>query len=101
MSSNRETRRSSARLQTNSRTMNWLQRPWKWIFPAIRRCLQDLYLATRETKEQQVLDRLSHAKGLIEGGADLKATDPQGRTALALGRLRRKLPHQGECAGSV
>ncbi len=44
--------------------------------------LQDLYLATRETKEQQVLDRLTHAKGLIEGGADLKATDPQGRTAL-------------------
>jgi hypothetical protein len=44
--------------------------------------LLDLYQATRETKEQQVLDRLSHAKGLIEGGADLKATDPQGRTAL-------------------
>src|SRR5689334_5709729 len=44
--------------------------------------LQELYQATRETKEQQVLARLAHAKELIEGGADLKATDATGRTAL-------------------
>ena len=44
--------------------------------------LQELYQATRETKEQQVLARLTHAKELIEGGADLKATDAKGRTAL-------------------
>src|SRR5579862_9621882 len=44
--------------------------------------LQDLYQATRETKEQAMLDRLAHAKSLIESGADLKATDAQGRTAL-------------------
>jgi hypothetical protein len=44
--------------------------------------LQEFYQATRETKEQEVLTRLAHAKELIEGGADLKATDPQGRTAL-------------------
>ncbi len=44
--------------------------------------LQELYQATRETKEQQVLARLAHSKELIDGGADLKATDPKGRTAL-------------------
>jgi hypothetical protein len=44
--------------------------------------LQELYQATRETKEQQVLARLAHAKELIQGGADLKATDRKGRTAL-------------------
>jgi hypothetical protein len=44
--------------------------------------LQELYQAARETKEQQVLARLAHAKQLIAGGADLKATDPKGRTAL-------------------
>jgi hypothetical protein len=44
--------------------------------------LQELYQATRETKEQAMLDRLAHAKALIEGGADLKATDDKGRTAL-------------------
>ncbi len=44
--------------------------------------LQELYQATRETKEQAVLARLAHTKELIEGGADLKAADPQGRTAL-------------------
>jgi hypothetical protein len=44
--------------------------------------LQELYQATRETKEQGVLARLAHTKELIEGGADLKATDAQGRTAL-------------------
>jgi hypothetical protein len=43
---------------------------------------QELYQATRETKEQQVLARLAHAKELIEGGADLRATDAKGRTAL-------------------
>lgn len=44
--------------------------------------LQELYQATRETKEQEVLARLAHVKQLVEGGADLKATDTQGRTAL-------------------
>jgi len=44
--------------------------------------LQDLYQATRETKEQAILERLKHAKGLVAGGADLKFSDPQGRTAL-------------------
>jgi hypothetical protein len=44
--------------------------------------LQKLYQATRETKEQEVLARLAHAKELIQGGADLKATDATGRTAL-------------------
>ena len=44
--------------------------------------LQELYLATRETKEQAVLARLAHTKELIESGADLKVTDSQGRTAL-------------------
>jgi len=43
---------------------------------------QDLYQATRETKEQAILERLKHAKGLVAGGADLKFSDPQGRTAL-------------------
>ena len=44
--------------------------------------LQELYQATRETKEQEVLARLAHVKELVQGGADLKATDTQGRTAL-------------------
>ena len=44
--------------------------------------LQELYQATRETKEQNVLARLARAKALIQGGADLKASDPEGRTAL-------------------
>ena len=44
--------------------------------------LQELYQATRETREQEVLARLAHVKELIEGGADLKATDAKGRTAL-------------------
>lgn len=46
--------------------------------------LQELYQATRETKEQEILGRLAKAKVLLDGGADLKATDPQGRTALHL-----------------
>jgi hypothetical protein len=41
-----------------------------------------LYEATRETKQQPILDRLAAAKKLIEGGADVKAVDTQGRTAL-------------------
>jgi hypothetical protein len=44
--------------------------------------IQTLYQATRETKEQPILDRLSEAKQLIESGTDLKATDQYGRTAL-------------------
>lgn len=44
--------------------------------------LQLLYAATRETKQQAILDRLRDAQRLIESGADLKAVDPQGRTAL-------------------
>jgi len=44
--------------------------------------LQVLYKATRETKEKEVLARLDEAKALIQSGTDLKATDPQGRTAL-------------------
>ena len=44
--------------------------------------LQELYQATRETREQEVLARLAHVKELIEGGADLKAADAKGRTAL-------------------
>jgi len=44
--------------------------------------IQTLYQATRETKEQPILDRLEEAKKLIASGADLKATDDRGRTAL-------------------
>src|SRR5215470_4670906 len=44
--------------------------------------LQVLYKATRETKEKEILARLSEAKSLIESGADLKATDDRSRTAL-------------------
>jgi hypothetical protein len=44
--------------------------------------IQKLYQATRETKEQPILDRLSEAKKLIADGADVKATDQYGRTAL-------------------
>ena len=43
--------------------------------------IQALYQATRETKENQILDRLATAKSLI-ATADLKTTDDQGRTAL-------------------
>jgi len=41
-----------------------------------------LYQATRETKEKAILARLDDAKKLIEAGADIKAVDAQGRTAL-------------------
>jgi len=44
--------------------------------------IQKLYAATRETKEQAILDRLGEAKKLIDDGADLKATGSLGRTAL-------------------
>src|ERR1700677_5289824 len=44
--------------------------------------IQVLYAATRETKDQPTLDDLAQAKKLIEGGADVKATDSLGRTAL-------------------
>ncbi|HEX4167828.1 MAG TPA: LssY C-terminal domain-containing protein [Bryobacteraceae bacterium] len=44
--------------------------------------IQALYQATRQTKQQPTLDRLAEAKRLIEGGADLKAVDARGRTAL-------------------
>jgi hypothetical protein len=44
--------------------------------------IQSLYQATRETKEQEILARLAQAKKLLNDGADLKATDLNGRTAL-------------------
>jgi hypothetical protein len=44
--------------------------------------IQTLYQATRETKESDILARLQQVKGFIDGGADLKTTDPQGRTPL-------------------
>jgi hypothetical protein len=44
--------------------------------------IQKLYQATRETKEQPILDRIAEAKKLIADGADLKATDKYSRTAL-------------------
>jgi hypothetical protein len=44
--------------------------------------IQELYAATRETKEDAILARLAKAKDLLGGGADLNATDSHGRTAL-------------------
>ncbi|WP_158944605.1 LssY C-terminal domain-containing protein [Granulicella sp. S190] len=44
--------------------------------------IQKLYQATRETKEQPILDRLAEAKKLLADGADVKAVDQYGRTAL-------------------
>lgn len=44
--------------------------------------IQALYRATRETKEQGILAQLAQAKSLLDNGADVKATDPSGRTAL-------------------
>jgi len=44
--------------------------------------IQSLFQATRETKEPAILDRIAQAQKLVDGGADLKAVDPQGRTAL-------------------
>jgi len=44
--------------------------------------IQKLYHATRETKEQEILARLAEAKALLDNGADVKAVDDKGRTAL-------------------
>ena len=44
--------------------------------------IQELYQATRQTKEKDILDHLAKAKKLLDDGADVKATDAQGRTAL-------------------
>jgi hypothetical protein len=44
--------------------------------------IQVLYAATRETKVEPTLDQLAQAKNLVEKGADVKATDSLGRTAL-------------------
>jgi len=43
--------------------------------------IQELYRATRETKDKAILARLDTAKSLV-ATADVKATDAQGRTAL-------------------
>ncbi|MGA2696585.1 MAG: LssY C-terminal domain-containing protein [Terriglobales bacterium] len=43
--------------------------------------IQELYRATRETKEKDILARIATAETLIDT-ADLKATDAEGRTAL-------------------
>src|SRR5580698_1300325 len=44
--------------------------------------IQELYQATRLTKEKEILDHLNKAQQLIASGTDIKATDAQGRTAL-------------------
>jgi hypothetical protein len=44
--------------------------------------IQKLYQATRETKEPEILARLTEAKKLLADGTDVKATDQYGRTAL-------------------
>jgi hypothetical protein len=44
--------------------------------------IRTLYQATRETKEPDILAKLDQAKKLLADGADVKATDSQGRTAL-------------------
>src|SRR5580698_9283034 len=44
--------------------------------------IRELYQATRVTKEKDILARLDAAKSLLASGADVKAVDPQGRTAL-------------------
>ncbi len=44
--------------------------------------IQKLYEATRETKEPAIVGRLIEAKEIIASGADVKATDQYGRTAL-------------------
>jgi hypothetical protein len=44
--------------------------------------IQKLYEATRATKEQDILARLTDAKKLLSDGADVKANDQYGRTAL-------------------
>ena len=47
--------------------------------------IRELYQATRESKEQPILESLARAKKLLEDGSDVKATDAQGRTALHWG----------------
>jgi hypothetical protein len=44
--------------------------------------IRELYQATRETKEPAILARIAHALELVEGGADVKSIDSNGRTAL-------------------
>jgi LssY C-terminus len=44
--------------------------------------IRELYQATRATKEQDILAQLAQAKKLLDDGADVKATDAEGRTAL-------------------
>src|SRR3984957_16901471 len=44
--------------------------------------IQELYQATRLTKEKDILDHLNKAQQLIAGGTDTKGTDAQGRPAL-------------------
>ena len=44
--------------------------------------IQELYAATRLTKEKDILDHLNKAQQLIASGTDIKGTDAQGRTAL-------------------
>src|SRR5215472_5207805 len=43
--------------------------------------IQELYKATRETKEKEILAHIEQAKKLVDG-PDLKTVDAQGRTAL-------------------
>jgi hypothetical protein len=44
--------------------------------------IQELYQATRLTKEKEILEHLTNAQKLIDSGTDVKSTDGQGRTAL-------------------
>jgi hypothetical protein len=44
--------------------------------------IQELYQATRLTKEKDILDHLNKAQQLVSTGTDIKGTDAQGRTAL-------------------
>ncbi len=44
--------------------------------------IRELYLATRQTKEEDILAHLEKAKKLIADGADVKSADKDGRTAL-------------------
>jgi hypothetical protein len=44
--------------------------------------IQKLYQATRQTKESDILASLTEAKQILANGADVKATDQYGRTAL-------------------
>jgi len=44
--------------------------------------IQELYRATRLTKEKEILEHLTNAQKLIDSGTDVKSTDGQGRTAL-------------------